>query len=187
VTRRRPSYRRSYASWQFRRWWRRLSPAQRLGVTALSAAAVIAVVHGTAANRQRPPAITAASAPAPAGSWTPQSWAQAFLQAIPEPVSSCNLSAVEAWEQAEGGAWSDAAADNPLNTTQPEPGSWPVNADGVQAYPSWPQGLAANVTAITNGLYGGILAALRAGDSAQNVADQVAASDWGTSAFSASC
>jgi hypothetical protein len=121
------------------------------------------------------------------GPYTPDSWASAFLAAIPEPRTACNMGAVEAWEDAEGGAWNDAAADNPLNTTQPERGSYPINGDNVQAFPSWGEGLQANVTVITNGRYGGILSALQAGTSAQAVADAVAASPWGTEQFQASC
>ena len=62
-----------------------------------------------------------------------------------------------------------------------------MNSVGVQAYPAWQEGMQANLSAITNGLYGGILSALRAGDNAQAVADAVASSPWGTEAFSATC
>jgi len=122
-----------------------------------------------------------------AGSYTPASWASAFLGVIGEPQTACNLGAVEAWESAEGGAWDNSAAANPLDTTEREPGSWSINSVGVQAYPSWAEGLQANAAAITNGLYGGILSALSAGDSAQAVADAVASSPWGTAPFSANC
>lgn len=122
-----------------------------------------------------------------ARSYTPASWASAFLGVLGEPQTACNLGAIEAWEGAEGGAWNNEADANPLNTTQPEPGDWSINSDGVKAYPSWPEGLRANATAITNGLYGGILSALRAGGNAQAVADAVASSPWGTEPFSAAC
>ena len=103
------------------------------------------------------------------------------------PETACNIGAVTAWEAAEGGEWDNTAAANPLDTTQPEPGSWPMNSVGVQAYPSWAEGLEANLTVITNGLYGGILSALAAGGNAQAVADAVAASPWGTEPFTPSC
>jgi hypothetical protein len=129
-----------------------------------------------------------ASGPAPSGSsYTPQSWAAAFLAAGGWPQTACNISAITAWEAAEGGNWNNSAQYNPLDTTQPEPGSWPMNSVGVQAYPSWQEGFQANLTVINNGLYGGILAALSAGDSAQAVADAVAASPWGTAPFTATC
>lgn len=121
------------------------------------------------------------------GSYTPASWASAYLGALGMPRTQCNLNAIEAWEMAEGGAWNNSANANPLNTTEPEPGDWTINGVGVKAYPSWPEGLQANVTVINNGLYGGILSALRAGNNAQAVANAVAASPWGTSPFSANC
>lgn len=134
-------------------------------------------------------AILADAGPIPSGgSYTPQAWARTFLAAIPEPQTPCNVSAVVAWAAAEGGAWGgDGASFNPLNTTQPEPGDYPINSVGVKAYPNWQEGLQGNVIAITNGLYGNVLAAMQAGDSAQAVADAVAASPWGTLPFSASC
>jgi hypothetical protein len=116
-----------------------------------------------------------------------QQWAQAFLSAAGEPQTPCNVAAVTAWEVAEGGGVTNDAAYNPLNTTEREPGSWPVNSIGVQAYPSYAEGLQANVTVIQNGLYGGILAALQQGGDAQAVADAVAASPWGTEPFTATC
>lgn len=131
-------------------------------------------------------ALSMAAVPA-AGSYAPASWASAFLGVLGEPQTSCNLGAIEAWEGAEGGAWNNDAAANPLNTTQPEPGDWSINSVGVKAYPSWSEGLRANATAITNGLYGGILSALRAGNNAQAVADAVASSPWGTAPFEAAC
>ena len=123
-----------------------------------------------------------------AGSGSQQQWAQQFLSAIGEPQTQCNVAAVTAWEQAEGGGpGGDGAAYNNLNTTEPEPGDWSINSVGVRAYPSYGEGLQANVTAITNGLYGGVLSALRAGSNAQAVADAVASSPWGTAPFEAAC
>ena len=160
---------------------------RRLAAAVLAGLALAAVVHASAG--QRPPAaVPAALAAIPAGgAYTPQTWAPVFLGVIGEPRTPCNLAAIEAWETAEGGAWSNPASYNPLNTAQPEPGSYPVNSDGVQAYPSWQEGLAGNAAAITNGLYGPVLAALSAGSNAQAVADAVAASPWGTQPFTASC
>lgn len=134
-----------------------------------------------------PDPVTVTSIPA-GGSYTPRSWAKTFLGALGDPETSCNINAIEAWASAEGGAWGgDGATANPLNTTQREPGSWSINSVGVQAFSSWQEGLQANVTVINNGRYGGILSALRAGDSAQEVADEVTDSPWGTGEFSANC
>ena len=152
------------------------------------AAAVAAALY-LAAGAKGGHGIAASLVSIPAGgSYAPQAWARQFLAAIPEPRTSCNVSAVVAWANAEGGAWGgDGATDNPLNTTQPEPGDYSINSVGVKAYPSWQEGLQANVTAITNGLYGSVLSALSAGDDAQADADAVAASPWGTLPFHASC
>ena len=156
---------------------------QRLVVTAVAAGVLLAAAHG-----HTPPAAVTASATVPSGSaYTPSSWADALLSAGGWPQTTCNLAAVTAWEQAEGGNWRNGAQFNPLDTTQPEPGSWAMNSVNVQAYPSWQAGFTATLATLGNGNYGPILSALRAGSSAQAVADAVAASPWGTSGFQASC
>ena len=156
---------------------------QRLVVTAVAAGVLLAAAHG-----HTPPAAVTASATVPSGgAYTPSSWAAALLSAGGWPQTRCNLSAVTAWEQAEGGNWQNAAQFNPLDTTQPEPGSWGINNVNVQAYPSWQAGFTATLATLGNGNYGPIVSALRAGSSAQAVADAVAASPWGTGGFQASC
>lgn len=140
--------------------------------------------QGGAANTADPQSLGVIPA---GGSYTPASWASAFLGVIREPDTSCDQAAVVAWEGAEGGAWGNDAEANPLDTTEPEPGDWSINSAGVKAFPSWQEGLQANAAAITNGLYGGILSALRAGNSAQAVANAVASSPWGTAPFEAAC
>ena len=170
-------------SWRrFRRKFRRLSTLQKLGVAGAVVLTPLMLAKLAQDGRQGPAPVAVTSAPASA-----QAWAQAFLQAIPEPETPCNTAAIEAWEREEGGGVTNAASYNPLNTIQSEPGSWSINSAGVQAYPGWSEGLQANVTAITNGLYGGILAALQQGDDAQAVADRVTSSSWGTGSFAASC
>jgi hypothetical protein len=124
----------------------------------------------------------------PSGSsHTPQSWAAALLSAGGWPQTACNLGAITAWEAAEGGNWQNSAAANPLDTTQPEPGSWSINSAAVQAYPSWAEGFRATLTTLGYAPYEGIRSALAAGDSAQAVADAVAGSPWGTGPFTATC
>ena len=120
---------------------------------------------------------------APPGGHTPVTWARALLQALAVPVTTDNLAAILAWEMAEGGHWYNSAYYNPLNTTWRMPGATSMNSVGVKAYLSWAQGLAATVNTFHNGLYEGILAALRAGHDAQAVAGAVAASPWGTGSF----
>lgn len=117
------------------------------------------------------------------GKVTQVTWAQAFLKSLNMRPSVDNLAAVVAWEMAEGGHWYNTAYYNPLNTTQPMPGATIFNSVGVRAYKSWVQGLKATVITINNGYYGGILAALRAGNDGQAAAAAVAASPWGTGLF----
>jgi hypothetical protein len=133
-------------------------------------------------------AAVTARAVIPAGTaYTPRSWAVALLGAGGWPRTACNIGAITAWEQAEGGNWANAARFNPLDTTEPEPGSWSMNSAGVQAYPSWQSGFTATLATLGNGRYGAILSALAAGTSARAVAGAAAGSPWGTGAFPASC
>ena len=117
------------------------------------------------------------------GKVTQVTWAQAFVKSLGMPMTADNVAAIVAWEMAEGGHWYNTAYYNPLNTTQPMPGATSMNSVGVKAYSSWAVGLKATRITITNGRYGGILAALRAGSDAQAVADAVADSPWGTGSF----
>jgi len=117
------------------------------------------------------------------GKVTQVTWAQAFLKSLNMRQTVDNLAAIVAWEMAEGGHWYNTAYYNPLNTSQPMPGAKTFNSHGVKIFTSWSQGLKATVITINNGFYGGILAALRAGNDGQAVAAAVAASPWGTGLF----
>jgi peptidoglycan hydrolase CwlO-like protein len=120
---------------------------------------------------------------APKGGYNQLTWARALLKSLGAPQTTQNLAAIVAWELAEGGHWNNVAHYNPLNTTWSMPGATSMNSVGVKAYVSWEQGFKATLNTLHNGLYGGILRALRAGDDAQAVADAVADSPWGTHAF----
>src|SRR5664279_619409 len=130
------------------------------------------------------PASAAITATTPGCIASPTAFANAFLNAIPEPDTPQNVAAVVAWELAEGGNWHNAARLNPLDTTQMESGSSAINKVGVQAYTNWLQGVQATVTTIKNGNYLGVLSALHAGNSATAVAQAVGSSKWGTPDFS---
>lgn len=112
--------------------------------------------------------------------YTPTTWAAALLARLGVPVSTSNVTAITAWESAEGGNWHNPDRYNPLNTTQPATGATSTNGAGVKAYTSWDQGLSATVQTLTNGLYGGILTALSQGSSADAVVSAVTRSPWGT-------
>jgi hypothetical protein len=165
------------------------------GMAVLAIAAGIAMAsgvhHGTPARGSGITSVLdglaaapAGNAPAPSGCCSPAWWAGAFLADAGLPRTACNMSAVEGWERAEG---TYGRYLNPLDTTEREPGSWPVNPVGVQHYTSWGQGLHATVVTLYNGHYPQIIAALRAADSAQKAADAVGASVWGTAWYRASC
>ena len=143
----------------------------------------------------------AASAPiSPSCIFTPTDFANAFLGAIPEPVTASNVEGIIGWEEAEGGNWVNTARFNPLNTTQPFDNSWNYNfgivpgvgaqTPGVQAYNNWADGVTATVITIKNGFYPNILAAMARGDLSNEVATQQQAvindlNTWGTGNFSA--
>jgi hypothetical protein len=130
---------------------------------------------------------TAANEPVPASSGglnkagvDPVQWARDFLTRLGMPITSENIRAVEAWQQAEG----TAARFNPLATTQAGfAGETRFNSVGVKNYATYRDGIEANAKAITNGLYGNILDALRKGTSAEDVARAITNSPWGSGAL----
>ena len=111
-------------------------------------------------------------------------WARALLAADRLPQTSCNMSAVLEWEAREGGGFGNQAHFNPLNVN-PGPGAgWPgYNATGAWAFPDAQTGLRYTVSTLNNGYYGGILAALRRGNSAQAVCNAIMASPWAASRY----
>ena len=134
---------------------------------------------------------TTAAIPAPTTTTSPtqmvintsHDFAVALLETLGDPVTSQNTGAIVSWARAEGGAWNSPAKYNPLNTTRRMPGSYSINGAGVQAYTSWPEGLAATAQTLQAGAYGRILSALEAGSSGQAVERAVASSPWGTGSF----
>jgi hypothetical protein len=104
-------------------------------------------------------------------------WAPLFLTRIPGVVSYPEgIVAVVAWVDSEG----SQALNNPLDTTEPWPGSTAYNSAGVRNYTDQADGLNASLATIMNGFYGGILASLRARASADAVCMEVCASRWGS-------
>jgi peptidoglycan hydrolase CwlO-like protein len=146
-------------------------------------AAAAAAARAAAAAARRAAAAGYHPVSGTAGAYSPTSWAQALLGYLGLPRTSQNLTAITAWELAEGGNWFNSARYNPLDTTMPEPGATDMNSVGVKAYTSWAEGFTATVATLRNGLYGPILAALQKGDGALAVAEAVAASPWGTGGF----
>ncbi|HET9731030.1 MAG TPA: hypothetical protein VFR41_16485 [Acidimicrobiia bacterium] len=149
-----------------------------LGSRGASAADAVSFADALAGAQQT----AAASAPLATGTTNragvdPVQWARDFLTQLGMPVTSENVRAIAAWQQAEG----TAAQFNPLATTQAGfAGETRFNSVGVKNYASYADGITANVRAITNGLYSNILGALQQGTSAMDVAQAIANSPWGT-------
>lgn len=101
-----------------------------------------------------------------------------ILKGVGAPITPANLTALQAWHQAEGGS----ASNNPFNTTQPLAGATPYNSVGVRNYPTPEAGIQATVQTLTNGRYGNILGALKQGSDPVAVAKAIAQSPWGTGA-----
>jgi hypothetical protein len=127
------------------------------------------------------------------GDVTPTMFADWLLEGLgDDPATHPNAQAVIVdWEAEEGGNWHNSASANPLNTTLPYDGSTVLSGGGaaakagVQAYKSWPDGLAATLDTLTQTNIGGtdpytpITSALAA-DDAQGAAAAIVASPWGT-------
>jgi cell wall-associated NlpC family hydrolase len=123
------------------------------------------------------------SVPGGAG-YTPSSWAAALLTAGGWPRTSCNLAAVTGWERREGGGWGNQASFNPLNINPGARAGWPGHSvTGAWAFPDAAIGLRYTVMVLNSSRYGGIRAALRAGNSAQAVCDAIMASPWAASHY----
>ncbi len=151
---------------------------------------------------------------APSNSCNPTTFADNIFvyPGIGAPVTASNEYAMRVWERREGGgagcpgqapntapwAYSAGPAGNPINTTQPEPGSTRWNSVGVQIFHDyggqtcWHWGITANGDTLLNGYYPGILAVLRSpvADNYQQcvrLAQAVGNSPWGTGNFQSSC
>lgn len=161
--------------------WQKAAAVAAASVALSSAAGAAAHAHH---HHAHPAPASLAALPASADLSTRPGWARAFLAAIPEPVTACNLSAVLEWEAREDGGFGNQAAFNPLNVN-PGPGApWPgYSAIGAWAFPDARTGLDYSVQTIENGNYGAILAALHAGHDAQAVCDAIENSPWATSHY----
>lgn len=114
---------------------------------------------------------------------TPSDFAQALLVRLGMPVSANNMQALVAAQAIEGGFMANSARFNPLNTTQSMPGSYValVTPARIAGYSSWSEGLEATHKTLTNGLYGDILASLRASAPADQTLAQPGWKTWGWS------
>jgi hypothetical protein len=164
------------------RGYRKGGSQDKAVITVIAVMLAAAAAGGTTVTAARGHA--AAAIPPGSDPGTPPGWARALLAADRLPVTSCNLSAVTAWERAEGGGFGNQAAYNPLNVNPGAGAGWPGHpAIGAWAFPDAATGLRYTVATLNNGYYGGILAALRRGNSAQAVCDAIMASPWAASHY----
>ncbi len=141
---------------------------------ATSFAAALAQAQGTPASD---PSVPTSSGTLNRAGVDSVGWARDFLTKVGMPITSENIRAISAWEQAEG----TKASFNPLATTQSGfAGETKFNSVGVKNYATYQDGIDANAHALLNGRYTNILDALRAGNSATAVAQAIADSPWGT-------
>lgn len=91
------------------------------------------------------------------------SWINAFLQSIGAPATTANVSSISSWIAHEG-PYGTQGQNNPLNTTESEPGATSFDGLAVKDYPSPAEGIQATAATIEGGNYGDILMALRSGN-----------------------
>lgn len=113
---------------------------------------------------------------------TREEWARALLRLLDCPERPRNLTALVAWQAAEGGPSHSQAKWNPLNSTQTMPGATDFNTVGVKNYVSEDQGLEATVKTLHGKGHGyePILERLAKNSRPRTTLSAVEASDWGT-------
>src|SRR5262249_18929685 len=79
------------------------------------------------------------------------------------PSTPANVASLADWMAHEEPPSDWSHWNNPMNTTQDEPGAQSQNSVGVKSYPTLAEGLQATIATLNNGLYPDILLQLRAG------------------------
>jgi hypothetical protein len=106
-------------------------------------------------------------------------FAESLEKAMGWPQTPASTAGLVAWEDAEGGI----GHNNPMNTTQLEPGSVNFNnaTPPVQTYTSLQQGLEATAATLNNGMYGSIKTVFASGGaSLGTIESTIQESPWGT-------
>lgn len=126
-----------------------------LGSAGTKTAATV-VHHHTSGGNATTPHVAAVTSGSETAFW------RAMLADMGAPATAANLASLEAWLPHEQ-PWPSLATWNPLDSTQPMPGSTVYNSVGVQNYPTASEGAEADARTLENGYYPSILAALRNG------------------------
>ena len=132
---------------------------------------------------------TSSHAPAAAGSGGGTHDVGTFLadliHSLGGKATPATVRALETWQRMEGGSTNNPDTYNFLNTTQHVPGSHGTgNVDGVQAYQSFEQGLAATLQTLHNGRYQPIIRAIQTGDWSPTPALAHALQTWSGGGYS---
>jgi hypothetical protein len=128
---------------------------------AISVGVVFAAV-ATSGGTVIVPAVRNAITRAPVTGHGETAFLAAILTDLHDPVTEANVSSLAAWVARET-AWPPVAANNPLDSERPAPGSTPFNPAGVQNYQDAAEGAAMTAVTLANGDYPHILADLAAG------------------------
>lgn len=89
-------------------------------------------------------------------------WITGLLNGLGAPTTPANINSISGWINHEG-PFGTQGRNNPLNTTQNEPGATSFSGLAVKNYPNAQEGIDATVTTLQNGSYNDILMALRSG------------------------
>jgi hypothetical protein len=125
---------------------------------------------------------TPTSSPVVGGDASQTQWIDSLLTALGAPTTGPNVNSIVNWMAHEEPTSDWNHANNPMNTTENEPGATAINGVGVKQYSSLTEGLDATVTTLENGNYGDILLQLRAGNGLTSGAEK-GLSTWSGGAY----
>jgi hypothetical protein len=109
------------------------------------------------------------------------SWASKILKGIGAPVTDNNLRAMVSWMHAESSSANNYQGwNNPLNTTNTEPGSISKNNVGVQQFVNEASGIKATLETLELDYYKAIVADFKNNSPVSETLREITASKWGT-------
>jgi hypothetical protein len=109
------------------------------------------------------------------------SWASKILKGIGAPVTENNLRAMVSWMHAESSAANNYQGwNNPLNTTNTEPGSISKNNVGVQQFVNEASGIKATLETLDLPYYKAIVEDFKNNSPVSETLREITASKWGT-------
>jgi cell wall-associated NlpC family hydrolase len=106
---------------------------------------------------------TAAIGAVPVTSGSEGAFIRATLADLAAPASHADVTSLASWFPHEYPSWPPWAANNPMSSTLPAPGSTAYDSAGVQNYPSATEGAQATAETLADGYYPLIVADLKSG------------------------